>query len=139
MGTDFPAPGLLIFSEARVLLDDLGSERAAFYAVPTDNNWVCYALSNQLGYKCVPALVDDVAWAYRFDRTAEVGRFAVYGLVGDQITSVFVEREGERFPARCENNAFYFEIEAKGLQPDDFPALILSYVDGSERSVDLRN
>jgi hypothetical protein len=107
-------PGEAIEEEGRLLLQGLGTEEGMVYAAPTTNDHVCHTLLPNGGGGCGAPGPDglDLHWVYQPSRP-----LVVYGLVGDEITSVDVVIAGQTYAARMGENAFGIRVE--GAKPNE--------------------
>jgi hypothetical protein len=121
-----------IEEEGRLLLQGLGAEEDMVYAASTTNDHICHALLPSGGVVCGAPGPDglDLHWVYQPSRP-----LVVYGLVGDEITSVDVVIAGQTYAARMGENAFGIRVE--GAKPSELDIVVLHRRDGTTNNIGL--
>jgi hypothetical protein len=127
-------PGKAHLSDSRLLLSDLGSDNAGFWAYPTGKGWVCQVVSFAGG------CVDDFS---HFEGRVSVGvaqaqsgdPVSVFGLAPNDVTGVEVVLDGVAHPAMFGNNAYFYESPGPGNCGESVEGLIVHYADGSAARV----
>lgn len=126
-------PGEFRFSESRLLLSDLGPNRAKLYAVPTSKGEVCTLLTGR-GPGCQERFgTYPVGWSLFDPDVAGAGEpFTVYGITRDDVTKVEVVVNEAASRAKLNNNGFYYRLSDAAAFPS---RLIVSFRDGHTESV----
>lgn len=121
--------GELRLPKSRLLLENVGSQNASFYAVPTSSGAVCIS---GLGGGCVTNFS-----RYRGGIPIALGDFAgmraVGGLAPDAVKAITVVIAGARNPAVVANNAYFYEL-AEEAWPE---ALVVTYSNGAEETLQI--
>ena len=125
-------PDEAIEEEGRLLLQGLCAEEDMVYAAPTTKDHVCHMLLPNGGGGCGASGPDGLGlhWVYQPFRP-----LVVYGLVGDEITSVDVVIAGQTYAARMGENAFGIRVE--GAKPSELDTVVLHRRDGTANNIGL--
>jgi hypothetical protein len=118
LGDASPATG-------RVLLDDVGARPYDLVAMTTEHGGVAFSLEPKGSATCARPTSDGLVFAAQLDPRDAI----VFGLVGDDVTSVDLVIDGETRQARLGQNGFAVEIPSpvgKTLQK-----IVLHHADGS--------
>jgi hypothetical protein len=119
-------PGDVLEEEGRLLLEGLGGEEDMLYAAPTANEHICHALLPNGGGGCSAPGPDGLNLNATYTPSRSL---VVYGLVGDEITSVDVIVGGETHGARMGENAFGIRVD--GAKLSELDAVLLQRHDGT--------
>jgi len=121
--------GELRLEDSRVLLRNVGSREAGFFAVPTDSGVVCFT---GLGAGCVSDFSKHPGGIHiGFGDLS--GMQVVRGLIPDDVVDIAVVIDGSVKPALVQNNAYFYEVEGTAW-PE---ALVATYQNGAEQTVEI--
>lgn len=124
--------GEVIEEEGRILLQGLGGNEDMLYAAPTTNDHICHTLLPNGGGGGGAPGQDGLVLASSYTPSRAL---VVYGLVGDEITSIDVVIAGQTYAARMGENAFGVRVE--GAKPRELGNVILHRRDGTTKSIPL--
>jgi hypothetical protein len=123
--------GSLQPEQSRLLLKELGMDRARLYAAPTSHGWVCYATTNGIA-SCVSSLAGDASWKIESRKGPPAVVF--HGLVANNVTGIELILKSGSKEASLANNAFYGE--ADDIDVNDVFGFRLCYLDGGSKVIE---
>jgi hypothetical protein len=132
--TDAFCIGESVPEESRLLLADLGARKAALYAWPTTEGWVCWAWDAGAG-GCAPDFANDprvpvLMTGIDPDKLGVGAPGVVVGIVPDDVVAASVRVDGVEYGAVVDRNGFFFELPTAKCSPRSFNSVWLTFHDG---------
>jgi hypothetical protein len=130
-------PGAPNPEDSRLVLSDLGTTQASLYAFPTDKGNVCFIFTGGPVAGCVPSFGGQVAVPYSTidpDQDFSGQGTEVFGLAPDSVRSIKVLVNGDEYPARLDNNAYFYQLQDGAAFPS---ALEVTYDDGTVANISI--